>query len=497
MIKKLAAEVITDLQHNQDYVILNNILSTPTFRKIAKEGEQEKSRIVNEIYAPKIFFEILSQLTPQHLSDSAGEYVTINFPIGDFLASIGSINSNNDYNYIIDYIKKMQGISVNFEDDEFKKGFPVITFYKYARSSGMMRIDIRIELAQAILAVKESENFSFLKKHILKLNSAQATKFFPFLVSWRNKGMVEMNLEIFKKKFGYDTNGYKSFINIKIKVLDPAIKEINEKTDLEVSYKPLGQNLEGTRQRVTGLQFFIADKTQQKQLPAKAEIQNAVFEEAKMPEVKVMASENPYLTDILRVFYVFEPDSTPDNIAVFLTYFEDSKTVLEACLYAEQEHNKGHLIKNFRGYLVTGIPRGLGSGILEQKEKAQKQAQQVAQKKKNEVEKAAELDTLLKEAEILRGAYKTDINGIMRKTATEYDKDTVADILRAKSSIYAGKTLEDFRSNMYISTYIKTFIETYPERFAEVQRQYKKAFDGLATKIKKLDPAKGKDLFYY
>jgi hypothetical protein len=85
----------------------------------------------------------------------------------------------------------------------------------------------------------------------------------------------------------------------------------------------------------------------------------------------------------------------------------------------------------------------------------------------------------------------------LRKTATEDDKDTVADILRAKSSIYAGKTLEEFRSNMFISAYMKTFIDTYPERFAEVQSKYQKAFNGLTVKIKKLDPTKGKDLFYY
>ena len=144
-----------------------------------------------------------------------------------------------------------------------------------------------------------------------------------------------------------------------------------------------------------------------------------------------------------------------------------------------------------------GISKGLGFGILEQRAKDQAKAQQVTQKKQTEAEKVAELEKLLEEAKILRGAYKTDINAIMRKTATEYDKDTVADILRAKSSIYAGKTLEDFRSNMYISTYIKTFIDTFPERFAEVQTKYQKAFNSLTNKIKKLDATKAKDLFYY
>ena len=508
MVKKSSAEVITELQQNQDYIILNNIFATPTFRKIAKEGEEGKNHIVNEIYAPKIFFEILSQLTPQHLIDSDGEYVTINFKIGDFLESIGSMNSNNDYNYIIDYVKKMQEISVNFEDAKFKMGFSVITYYKYERSSGMMRIDIRIELAQAILAVKESENFSFLKKYILKLNSAQAIKFFPFLVSWRNKGMVEMNLEIFRKKFGYNTNGYKSFINIKIKVLDPVIKEINEKTDLLISYKPLGKNLEGARQRVTGLQFFIKEKAKQKQLPQQAVAENTTYEEVettpiqlkpttvKAPKYSVSQGENPYLADILRVFQIFEPESTSDNVQYFLSAFENPKAVLEACLYAEQEQSKGRPINNFRGYIVSGVMKGLGFGILEQRTQDQAKAQQAEQKKQTEADKATELENLLKEAAILRGGYRTEMDALIKKT-TAKDKEKAAVILRQKSYIFSGKTVEDFENKRFIVDYLDTLIATYPERFAVVQNTYQKAFDALTVKIKKLDPMKAKNLFHY
>ena len=503
---KSQQEVVSDLQNNSNFVILNNIFSTPKF--IKKVGKQGKERIVNDIYTPKIFFEIVSQLTPQHL-ESAGDYVSIDFSIGNFLKAIGFMNSNNDYNYIINCLEDMQKTSIRFENQEIKAGFSVLPYYKYEKRTGMTKLEIRRELAEAVLAVKQSENFSFLKKYLFKLNNAQAIKLFPYFMSWRRKGMVQMSVDMFRDKFGYNTEGYKKFSNLKTYILDPAIAEINEKTNLNVSYRLLGENLTGKRQRVTGLQFFIQEKAKQLQLPQQVAAENTTYEEVKTtviqpktttikaPKSTASQAENPYLTDILRVFYVFEPNSTPENIHVFLAYFEDSKAVLEACLYAEQEQLKGHTIKNFRGYLVTGIPKGLGAGMLEQREKAQKQAQQVAQKKQTEAEKATELDNLLEEAKILRGAYKTDINAIMRKTATEDDKDTVADILRAKSSIYAGKTLEDFRSNMYISTYIKTFIDTYPERFAEVQTTYQKAFNSLTAKIKKLDAAKAKDLFYY
>ena len=260
MQKKLQSEAIAELQNSPDFVILNNVFAIPKFVK--KIGKQGKERVVNDIYTPKIFFEIVSQLTPQHL-ECVGDYVTIDFSIGDFLKAIGSMNSNNDYNYIINCLEDMQKTSIRFENQEIKAGFSVLPYYKYEKRTGMTKLDIRKEVAEAILGVKQSENFSFLKKYLFKLNNAQAIKFFPFFISWRNKGMVQMSLELFREKFGYNTAGYKKFINIKTYVLDPAIEEINEKTNLQVSYKLLGENLTGKRQRVTGLQFFIKENAKQ------------------------------------------------------------------------------------------------------------------------------------------------------------------------------------------------------------------------------------------
>jgi hypothetical protein len=482
--------VIDDLQSNPDYIILNNLFAIPNFVRLVAKHKKER----NEIYTPKIFFEIVSQLTPKHL-ECAGDYVSVEFSIGDFLMAIASTNSNNDYTHIINCVKKMQQISVEFENEKSISGFSVIPYYKYEKGDKTMRLDIRKELAQAVLTVKQSENFSFVKKYLFLLNNAQAIKLFPYFMSWRNRGMVEMTLEQFKKRFGYETKGYDRFGNLKLYVLEPALAEINDKTDLQVSYKLLGTNLTSVRPRITGLQFFIKDKSKQ---PLNAAIEVEILKATVLtPQVvQISTSESAYLADILRVFQVFEPDSSPENINGFLSAFDNPKTVLEACLYAEQEQLKGHVIKNFRGYLIAGIPKGLGFGILEQRAKEQGKTQQAAQKKTAQAGKAAELEKLLKEADILRGGYKKDINGVIKHT-TDADKENVANILRAKSSIYAGKTLADFKGKMFISTYVTTFIATYPERFVDVQRAYKVKFDRLTAKIKKLDTRHNTDLFYY
>ena len=351
--------VIGDLQNNSDYIILNNLFAIPNFVRLA--GKQKKER--NEIYTPKIFFEIVSQLTPKHL-ECVGEYVSVEFNVGDFLTAIASTNSNNDYNHVISCVKKMQQITVEFENEKVIAGFSVIPYYKYEKGDKTMRLDIRKELAQAILSVKKSENFSFLKKYLFLLNNAQAIKLFPYFISWRNRGMVEMTLEQFKKRFGYETEGYNKFSNLKLYVLDPAITEINDKTDLEISYKLLGVNLTGIRPRITGLQFFIKEKAKQQQLSQQTGEEYTPVEVVEttrqVPKPMVEKAENLYLAEILRVFQVFEPDSSPENINGFLSAFDNPKAVLEACLYAEQEQLKGHAIKNFRGYLIAGIPKSLG-----------------------------------------------------------------------------------------------------------------------------------------
>jgi plasmid replication initiation protein len=494
--------VIDDLQNNPDYIILNNLFAIPNFVRLAAKQKKER----NEIYTPKIFFEIVSQLTPKHL-ECVGEYVSVEFSVGDFLTAIASTNSNNDYNHVISCVKKMQQITVEFENEKVIAGFSVIPYYKYEKGDKTMRLDIRKELAQAVLTVKQSENFSFLKKYLFLLNNAQAIKLFPYFMSWRNRGMVEMTLEQFKKRFGYETEGYDRFSNLKLRVLDPALVEINAKTDLQVSYKLLGTNLTSVRPRIIGIQFFIKEKANQQQLPQAAAVYTPVevvkttaiqpkITTVKVPNLTASQAENPYSADILRVFQMFEPQSTSENVQYFLSAFEDTKAVLEACLYAEQEQLKKHEIKNFRGYLVAGIRKGLGFGILEQRTKDQAKAQQVEQNKTNQADKAAELENLLKEAEILRGGYRTEMDTLLQNTPTN-DKENVAAILRKKRFNYATRTLKEFESTMFIADYLDTFIATYPERFGAVHNTYKKASDVLAAKIKKLDPTKAKNLFHY
>lgn len=495
MPKKEQAEVINDLQNNSDYIILNNPLAVPKFVRKLGRG---KEHTFNEIYTSKIFFEIVSQLTPQHLVDQEGDYARIFLKIGDFLEASGAKKSKNFYKYIIDCVDLLQTTQVKWEDTQYNYGMSVVPFYKHEKQSGTIEIHVNKEFVRAVLAVSQNEHFSFLKKHLFRLETAQSIKIFPFLVSWRHKGVLDISLEVFKKKFGYNTEGYKIFSNLEKYVLKPAINDINAKTDLSVFYKKLGDNLEGKRPRVTGLRFFIEEKSANRQpiSAPKASPQPLV-----MPELN---DYEGYWEMIMRVFVLFEKSPSIEEVKFFLKGLSSlgtSTAILEAILYAEQEQENRKRqnkppIESLRGFIIAGIPRGLGKGILERKADAEKKQKALTDKQRAEAVKSAELEKLVNEANILLASFRKAVNEVVRATATEAEKEKVAEILRGQSPIYAGKTLDDFRGKTLIGTFISKFMEVFPERFAAIYTSFEKPHQEIMEKIKPIDPKKARPLGY-
>jgi hypothetical protein len=498
MPKKEQAEVINDLQNNPDYIILNNPLAVPKFVRKLGRG---KEHALNEVYTSKIFFEIVSQLTPQHLEAEEGNYATIFLKIGDFLEASGAKKSKNFYKYIIDCVDLLQTTQVKWEDTQYNYGMSVVPFYKHEKQSGTIEIHVNKEFVKAVLSVSQNEHFSFLKKHLFRLETAQSIKIFPFLVSWRHKGVLDISLETFKKKFGYNTEGYKIFSNLEKYVLKPAINDINMNTDLSVFYKKLGENLDGKRPRVTGLRFFIEEKNGNKQKIA--ESKELLLPSASVVETELVYDE-AYWDMIMRVFILFEKSPSVEEVKIFLkglSSLGSSTAILEAILYAEQEQENRKRqnkppIESLRGFVIAGIPRGLGNGILDRKADAEKKQKAVTDKQRAEAVQATVLENLLNEANLLWLDFRKDVNEVIRTTATEAEKEKIADILRGQSSIYHDKTLDDFRGKNLIGTFISKFMEVYPERFAPVYTTFDTPYQDIMSKIKPLDAKKVKYLAY-
>lgn len=260
-------KTILDLLENPDYVILNNPLASPKFVRKVGRGKNEKSiYLENDTYSPKIFYEIASQLTPEIVAPlKEDQQAIIDISGHEFLDSIGA--SKNNLVFLIDSVKSLQGVSLEWwEDGQFVSSV-LIAETVYSPDEKTIKVKINSSICKKIIEIKEGGNFSFLKSNVFRLHNAQAIKLYPFFKSWLNNGRYSTDLERFKKQFRYDTSGYKYWSNLETKVVIPAVSEINEKTDIHVSYEPTGTNLDGKRPRVVGITFSIYKKDDIKLLP--------------------------------------------------------------------------------------------------------------------------------------------------------------------------------------------------------------------------------------
>ncbi|QDY46922.1 replication initiation protein (plasmid) [Planococcus glaciei] len=56
---------------------------------------------------------------------------------------------------------------------------------------------------------------------------------------WQHLGSWTCSIENFKEKVGVESEKYPRYANLKARVLNPAIEEVNEKTDLFISIKEI------------------------------------------------------------------------------------------------------------------------------------------------------------------------------------------------------------------------------------------------------------------
>ncbi|RDB02733.1 replication initiation protein [Runella aurantiaca] len=273
MAKKNNLEYIQDLQNNSEVVILNNPIATPTFiRQLSKSKKAE----INEVYTPKLFYEIASRLKPSDLENlSRNSNIVLTLEIKDFLKSIQTTNTSG-YSYLIDSIKMLQTTLVEWVEGRETIIVPIISQSVHKHDSGKIDLYISHDLAKQILQVRETENFSFFKKNVFALQTTRSIKLFPFFSSWKNYGRpIEVDLKSFKEKLGFNKAVYSRFSSLKKHVIDPAIQEINDKTDLFVKYELLGNNLESKKPRVTGIRFWVWEKKNLKALEdKKTEVNN-------------------------------------------------------------------------------------------------------------------------------------------------------------------------------------------------------------------------------
>ena len=133
---------------------------------------------------------------------------------------------------------------------------------EYVRGEGAIEIILTPAVVKEITRIDGKKSFftEYMLEQTAILNSVYSVRLYELLVQHRTSPInPKFELEIFRGQLGLGVNDYKRLCDFKRRVLDHAVKEINNKTDLQVSYVPIK-----TGRSVVGYDFKVNEKPKQK-----------------------------------------------------------------------------------------------------------------------------------------------------------------------------------------------------------------------------------------
>ena len=111
---------------------------------------------------------------------------------------------------------------------------------RYLDDEGAIELVFTLAVVQGISRIDGVKEFftQYLLSQTAQLNSVYSARLYELLIQWGSTGKVPIiDLGDFREQLGIGVNEYQRMHHFKARVLEPAIKEINEKTDIKAEYE--------------------------------------------------------------------------------------------------------------------------------------------------------------------------------------------------------------------------------------------------------------------
>lgn len=136
---------------------------------------------------------------------------------------------------------------------------------KYLDDEGALELVFTLAVVQGISKIDGIKDFftQYLLSQTAGLNSTYSARLYELLIQWRTTGKTPVfELDTFREQLGIGINEYQRMDHFKTRVLELAVNEINEKTDIKANYQ---QHKKG--RSISGFSFtFKQKKTSNKQI---------------------------------------------------------------------------------------------------------------------------------------------------------------------------------------------------------------------------------------
>ena len=129
---------------------------------------------------------------------------------------------------------------------------------KYLDDEASIEVILTYDVVKEVTRIDGYEQFftQYLLEQTATLKSAYSVRLYELLVQWKTaKKTPVFELQQFREQLGVENNEYQRMYDFKNRVLDVAVKEINEKTDIQTSYDQVKRG-----RKIIGFKFVIKEK---------------------------------------------------------------------------------------------------------------------------------------------------------------------------------------------------------------------------------------------
>ncbi len=174
-------------------------------------------------------------------------------------ATLFSVSEDRAYSELQEVAKNLyqRSLTLHNPDPEHPKLKKIET--RWISSIGYMPEDGKIVLRFSLeilpfLGLLEGKFTRYKLEHVGKMTCTYAIRLYELLMQWKTTGTREVEIDWLKKQFQLDAS-YDRMNNFKARVIEPAIKDINENSNFNVAWEQ-----RKTGRRVTHLTFTFAEK---------------------------------------------------------------------------------------------------------------------------------------------------------------------------------------------------------------------------------------------
>ena len=226
-----------------DEVVESNALARAEYRMTANENRLLK------VAVSKLDSSLADADQLQDIPITAQEFV-----------ALFETEPKNAYRDMAEASTRLLNRKITVSDEKQKITYNLLTQVAYRKHEGTVVITLNPRLAIHLIGLRDKFTRMIFEEGFSRLKLFSSQRLYEIMKSVESQGHYEIGLDAFKARVLADPKKYKRFADLKKRVLEPALAEINTLTDIQVSYEPVKQS-----RRIVGLRFTIR-RNEQRQL---------------------------------------------------------------------------------------------------------------------------------------------------------------------------------------------------------------------------------------